>query len=111
VKKVFLDYAERPSDVIVTISGTNVSLADLERLVPQKAVVDKLQMYINDEAVNYYMKLLQDRNENSHFFPSFFMNKLLGEDLSIEKYNYLNVRRYSIFPLYNEMNVFKNLMS
>lgn len=110
MKKVFLDYAERPSDVIVTISGTNISLTDLERLVPQKSVVDKLQMYINDEAINCYMKLLQDRYENFHYFSSFFMSKLLGIDLNLEDYNYKNVKRYSIFLFYNEINVFKNLM-
>jgi len=111
VKNVFLDYAERPSDVIVRIGGNNISFNVLEKLVPQKAVVDEFDLYISDEALNYYMILLQNRNENSHYFSVFFMSKLLGNGLKIEDYNYENVERYFNFYLYNEMNALKNLMS
>lgn len=55
-------------------------------------------VWINDEIVNFYMQLLQERNERrshkfgtkrSHYFNSFFMQKLLEN----EEYTFANVKK------------------
>jgi sentrin-specific protease 1 len=62
----------------------------------------KPSTWLNDEVINFYMKMLQERddtlceqNENrrhSHFFNSFFAERLLVTDRC---YNYENVKRWS----------------
>jgi Ulp1 family protease len=62
----------------------------------------KPSTWLNDEVINFYMKMLQERddslceqNENrrhSHFFNSFFAERLLATDRC---YTYKNVKRWS----------------
>ena len=67
--------------------------------------VEKLQClrpntWLNDEVINFYMQMIRVRNEQacaadplcrqSHFFSSFFMDKLL---LQGKKYQFNNVKR------------------
>lgn len=57
--------------------------------------------WLNDEVVNFYMSMLQERDErlctetpgrlSSHYFSSFFLTKLLERDT----YNYSNVKRWT----------------
>ena len=59
-------------------------------------------VWLNDEVINFYMNMLQDRDNSlcakfpgrkkSHFFNSFFVHRLLKTDL---EYNYDNVKRWS----------------
>lgn len=52
--------------------------------------------WLNDEVINFYMEMLNDRNKahhkKSHFFNSFFVERLLKTD---KKYTYTNVQRWS----------------
>lgn len=60
--------------------------------------------WINDEVINFYMSMLKERDDalaekypkhrRSHYFNSFFMNKLLLVD-GKEEYDYKGVRRWS----------------
>ena len=60
--------------------------------------------WLNDEVINFYMQLLQERNRvdadllhrrPSHYFSSFFMHKLCDTE---EGYCYNNVKRYISEP-------------
>ena len=60
--------------------------------------------WLNDEVINFYMCMLKERDDalcaknpqrrHSHFFNSFFINKLLQID-GKEEYDYKGVRRWS----------------
>jgi len=81
----------------VVSEGFNVELTgeNAERLNPEGWLVD--------EVVNFYMALLQDRDDRHckadptarpcHFFNSFFVSKLMGTDA--ELYSYDGVRRFT----------------
>lgn len=66
-----------------------------------KIVCLKPATWLNDEAVNFYMCMLQELDEKrckmnpnrlpSHYFNSFFMSKLLENEV----YNYKNVKRWT----------------
>lgn len=85
-----------PDDSIVANHSIEMKARDFRRL--QNGV------WLNDEIVNFYMGLLQDRDtalcdqdpnrRKSHFFSSMFMDKLMnvGND---KGYEYANVRRWS----------------
>jgi sentrin-specific protease 1 len=78
----------------ILISKFNV---DMTR---EKALCLKYGTWLNDEVINFYMKLLQERDDRrcqadcsrkaSHFFLSFFITKLLDGSTG---YNYDAVRR------------------
>jgi len=60
--------------------------------------LDIEDMWLNDQAVNFSMALLQDRNASSnrkqnHFFNSFFLTKLLDDET--KQYDYEKVRKWT----------------
>lgn len=70
--------------------------------------------WLNDEVINFYMCMLQERDEalckqfpnrrSSHFYNSFFISKLLDAD---GRYNYNNVKRWSKkFNIFEKDKVF-----
>ena len=73
----------------------------------------KPESWLNDQVINFYMDLLQDRDQknhrkgskiNSHFFNTFFMEKMFN---SAQKYNYENVMRWSkSFNVFEKDKVF-----
>jgi sentrin-specific protease 1 len=68
----------------------------------RKLVCLKPNTWLNDEVINFYMNMLMERDNSlcknftsrrkSHFFNSFFVERLLKTD---KKYNYNNVKRWS----------------
>lgn len=68
----------------------------------RKLVCLKPNTWLNDEVINFYMNMLIERDNSlcekfpgrrkSHFFNSFFVERLLKTD---KKYNYNNVKRWS----------------
>lgn len=85
-----------PDDDIVANHSIEMKARDFRRL--------KNGVWLNDEIVNFYMGLLQDRDKTlceqdpnrrkSHFFSSMFMDKLMNVGNN-KGYEYANVRRWS----------------
>lgn len=78
-----------------------------------KIQVLKPGAWLNDEVINFYMSMLQERDSQlsagvggrrtSHYFNSFFMSKLLERD----QYTYSNVRRWSkTFDVFSKDKIF-----
>jgi len=76
-----------------------------------KIQVLKPGTWLNDEVINFYMSMLQERDSQlavegrrtSHYFNSFFMSKLLER----EQYAYSNVRRWSkSFDVFSKDKIF-----
>ena len=80
-------------DVAVDKFNIVMTVAKLQCLLPET--------YLNDEVINFYMCMLQQRDDElhmgnptilkSHFFNSFFFAKLVER----QQYNYLRVKRWT----------------
>jgi Ulp1 family protease len=65
------------------IKGHRITLETFQRLRPG--------MWFNDEIINYYFQLLQDKDLSAWYLSTFFMDK----SVSADGYNYANVRKWS----------------
>ncbi len=84
---------EPPGEILVRAFNVELSRQKLQCL--------KVGTWLDDEAVNFYMQMLKKRDEDlclkdnkrrrSHFFNSFFLEKLTGGG----KYNYGGVKRWT----------------
>lgn len=87
--------AGRHDDVLATRFSVELTRGQLQCLLPRT--------WLNDEVINFYFKLLQERsNKAEHgrrcwFANSFFWNKLSGgPNKQNNDYNYKDVRRWTI---------------
>jgi sentrin-specific protease 1 len=74
-------------------------------MTQEKIICLRPRIWLNDEVINFYMILLEERDKKlirinpssgrimSHYFNSFFMEKLLGPNH--DKYAYSNVERWT----------------
>lgn len=96
-----------PSNSQILIDKFNI---DMSR---EKIVCLRPSTWLNDEAINFYMSMLQERDTNlsektpnrktSHYFNSFFMTKLSEGNT----YQYNNVRRWTKkFDIFSKDKIF-----
>ena len=74
----------QPNHLIKEYKGHRITLETFQRLRPG--------IWLNDEIINYYFQLLQDKDPNAWYLSTFFMPTLVNAESG---YNYKNVRRWS----------------
>jgi sentrin-specific protease 1 len=96
------------NDVIIDKFSIDMTRAKLICLKPST--------WLNDEVINFYMNMLQERDlgltekaggevnrKSSHYFSSFFIDRLVADG----KYNYKNVQRWSRkFDVFSKDKIF-----
>lgn len=102
--RVSSDYGN-PDEVLIDKFNIRYCRVNIIRLQPK--------LWLNDESINFYMCMLQQRDNElctaypsrqpSHFFNSFFMERLLVSD---KKYTYSNVQRWSKSFVSNMFNCY-----
>ena len=95
IKQIFSHQSN--DDLLINKFNTDISYKKIHCL--------RSSTWLNDEIINFYMEMLAERDEllcsvpgtkrvKSHFFNSFFMERLLNGPYH-EKYVYLNVKRWT----------------
>lgn len=74
-----------PASSEVIIDKFNIDMTRSKIVCLRKAT------WLNDEVINFYMSMLQERNTKYHYFNSFFLVKLVENG----KYCYNNVKRWT----------------
>jgi len=102
-----LIFNNKDNDSTVSTSNGNIIMT------VEKFRCLKPESWLNDQVINFYMDLLQDRDKKnskqgskitSHFFNTFFMEKMFN---SAQKYNYENVMRWTkSFNVFEKDKVF-----
>lgn len=109
-RKLLGDRIRLTSEEITNVDNVLTSKENDEKIVIKKFSIPMTnkkikclygEKWLNDEVINFYMSMLQERNDalclkypnklRSHFFSNFFLDRILEN----KKYNFKNVQRWA----------------